>query len=394
MTITASSLASRAYECVEEPERWQIFLEQYAAAVGAASAILISHDTDQHVTKVVAAVDVDLPFQRRYGSEYANRDPYLKRVLAQAHLGVVIPGHAVCPEEELERTEYYQEYLRPQNIFHSLGALFPAGGGLVNIGATRARGQERFGDLEAQAAQQLIPHVQRSLDLSRKLRVADRSIAAADALYRLELPLVVFDRQGTALFANAAAEELFRQQDGLQLRNGKLRAERSAESAALDYLLTSALVAAERGSPAAEAGVRVTRKSMRRSYAVSVYPMPGRSAAGAAARAIALIADLDSAAKSEPQRLASLFGLTPAEARVAQQVCSGQTLKEASDTLHVSIETVRTHIKRAMSKTGVRRQAELVRLLLTVSTTAAFRPQTTIPERITRPGDDIPHGKH
>jgi DNA-binding CsgD family transcriptional regulator len=43
----------------------------------------------------------------------------------------------------------------------------------------------------------------------------------------------------------------------------------------------------------------------------------------------------------------------------------GRSLDEASEELHVSISTVRTHLKRIFSKTGTSRQGELVKLLLT-----------------------------
>jgi DNA-binding CsgD family transcriptional regulator len=56
-------------------------------------------------------------------------------------------------------------------------------------------------------------------------------------------------------------------------------------------------------------------------------------------------------------RLADLrrpFGLTATEARVAEQLLSGRTAEETALSLHVSLETVRTHIKRTYGKLGVR----------------------------------------
>ncbi|MGX5829985.1 LuxR C-terminal-related transcriptional regulator [Mesorhizobium sp. 43Arga] len=58
----------------------------------------------------------------------------------------------------------------------------------------------------------------------------------------------------------------------------------------------------------------------------------------------------------------ALFGLTPAEARVFEQIVAGRTVAEASDALNVEHSTVRTHLLRLFEKTGVRRQTELVRL--------------------------------
>jgi DNA-binding CsgD family transcriptional regulator len=49
---------------------------------------------------------------------------------------------------------------------------------------------------------------------------------------------------------------------------------------------------------------------------------------------------------------------------VAGELVAGRTLAQTSRRLGIRPETARTHLKRVFSKTGVSRQAELVRLLL------------------------------
>jgi len=60
-----------------------------------------------------------------------------------------------------------------------------------------------------------------------------------------------------------------------------------------------------------------------------------------------------------------LFGLTPAESRLAGILMKGKSLAQAAEELDSSIATVRTHLKRIFSKTGTCRQPQLVYLLLT-----------------------------
>ena len=59
------------------------------------------------------------------------------------------------------------------------------------------------------------------------------------------------------------------------------------------------------------------------------------------------------------------FGLTPAEARLALQLIAGETLRGAAVKLNISYETARTELKNIFNKTGTRRQAELVIVLVT-----------------------------
>jgi len=62
--------------------------------------------------------------------------------------------------------------------------------------------------------------------------------------------------------------------------------------------------------------------------------------------------------------LASLLLLTQAEAKVAHALTVGHSTAEIAARMGVQVNTVQTHIKRALQKTGLRRQTELVSLIL------------------------------
>ena len=64
------------------------------------------------------------------------------------------------------------------------------------------------------------------------------------------------------------------------------------------------------------------------------------------------------------RQLRDQFGLTTAEATFALEIIQGQGLKACAKRLKISEPTARTHLQRIFEKTGTRRQAELVRLVL------------------------------
>lgn len=66
----------------------------------------------------------------------------------------------------------------------------------------------------------------------------------------------------------------------------------------------------------------------------------------------------------EPNVVARLLCLTKAEARLAVALVNGMTATEYSALHNLSINTVYSQIKSMLAKTGVRRQAELVKLVL------------------------------
>ncbi|MBK9361639.1 MAG: helix-turn-helix transcriptional regulator [Rubrivivax sp.] len=66
----------------------------------------------------------------------------------------------------------------------------------------------------------------------------------------------------------------------------------------------------------------------------------------------------------DQQALREMFALTPSEAGVAAGLCDGLAPADLAARLGVQVNTVQAHIKRALAKTGCRRQVELVALLL------------------------------
>jgi len=63
------------------------------------------------------------------------------------------------------------------------------------------------------------------------------------------------------------------------------------------------------------------------------------------------------------QRVADLFGLSPAEVRVLALLLEGHAAADIASRTSTSMPTVRTHIRGIFGKTGVTRQVDLVRLL-------------------------------
>ena len=66
----------------------------------------------------------------------------------------------------------------------------------------------------------------------------------------------------------------------------------------------------------------------------------------------------------DPIIAAEAYNLTPAEARVAVALADGQTPAQIAKARSVALSTIKTQIKTAYVKMGIRSQAELVRRLL------------------------------
>jgi DNA-binding CsgD family transcriptional regulator len=76
------------------------------------------------------------------------------------------------------------------------------------------------------------------------------------------------------------------------------------------------------------------------------------------------VSDPDSRSKTAPEVLGHLYDLTPAESRVVALLLEGNSIEGAAERLAIRPLTARTHLKRVFQKTGVTRQSDLVRLVM------------------------------
>ena len=60
----------------------------------------------------------------------------------------------------------------------------------------------------------------------------------------------------------------------------------------------------------------------------------------------------------------STLELTPAETRLAIALFKGQSVETYAKEIGISINTARWHVKQIYAKTGVKRQSELIQMLL------------------------------
>lgn len=89
----------------------------------------------------------------------------------------------------------------------------------------------------------------------------------------------------------------------------------------------------------------------------------------------------DAAAAPGPDPFARIWGLTPAEARLAAALVAGTSPAAFARRHGLTVNTVKSQLRAIFRKTGTHRQAELVRLLLL---TGAIMPAAERPENFTR----------
>lgn len=356
------------YDAAVAPERWPRFLERLSSELGAPALYLVLRFPGEDDPGALFTVGTDPSYDQAYREHYWRKDPW--RPLA--HLlpeGEVASGHRLLPEEELVRTEFYNDWMRPQGHYHPFTALLRQRGGipLASLSGFQPKSAEPLDARQLERLKVLVPHLQRALAIHQRLRETEmRRIGLSEALDRVAGAVIVLDQDGRPLEVNRAAEELLARSDGFHLDRDGPRAATKRETAELRRRVAEAVqTRAQRGGPGGER-LSLGRPSGRPPLQAVVAPM-GREASPVfdrRAEAAIFLSDPELHPRPRPERLRCLHELTPTEAELASQLAGGRRLKDIAKELGVSIHTARAHLKHVFAKTGTRRQADLVRVLL------------------------------
>ena len=272
----------------------------------------------------------------------------------------------ILSEEALLNSEYYRHYLEPAGVFHILGADTVEGDGLVaRLRACRGRREPPFGPRERTLFARVVPHLRRAITVHARLnRIESERDLYAGAVDRLSVATLVLDEEGELISHNGVAAELLEEQDGLALAGGRLTFALRERGEEFRNLFAEVLSQTGADRPALAAAMRISRPSGRPDLGLVIKPVPCSEWSEGPRRLAVFISDPQRKVATSRQIIRQLFDFTNAEAALALLLAQGRSVAEAAEELSVSPHTARAQLKSIFSKTGVGRQAELVRLIV------------------------------
>jgi DNA-binding CsgD family transcriptional regulator/PAS domain-containing protein len=196
----------------------------------------------------------------------------------------------------------------------------------------------------------------------RHAEAANRQIALQSALDLSETGIILIDAAARILFVNGAAEDLLQRGDGISRSHGMLRATNLTD--AVNFQAALSHVSA---NPTTAGSISAPLLTFRRVSEVAIVAslLPARiggpdDAYGAMVYLVDPTINNDQALSP----LCRLYGLSPAETALACRLAAGDTLAAAAEKLHVKEQTARSYLKQIFLKTGVKRQTELIVMML------------------------------
>lgn len=351
-------LAGRFGDAAVDPSLWPDIMEDISAAAGATGAVLLQ--SDARTTDVPRTASVNDMINHYFAAGWHARDIRAERAVPLLMRGekVVIDQDILTPEE-MGRSDYYQEAVLPFRFRWFAGIGFAAGPALwaLVIQRTPAEGPFEYADKHELAKLSL-----RLTETATLSKAVGRAVLSGitDALSLVGQPALAVDRIGLVLEANAKAEQIF--DDAIRVCNRRLVVRDQRAKAALERLVEQLRATPDTAAVAADP-IIVSRRSQR-PLVIRVLPVDGAARSPfLGARALLLLQPLERPTGPDSDVLSKLFGLSPAEARLASVIARGTPPPQAGKELGIAIETVRTQLKAVFAKTETHRQAELVALL-------------------------------
>jgi DNA-binding CsgD family transcriptional regulator len=368
---TLSRLLGSLYDAASDPNRWEPFLQQLAKASRAHAAALVMHQVGPELHAVTASWGLDPEGLSLYERHFGPLDVWVERArqtpTAQASL-----SQELCPMEEFVKTEIYNDFMARFAIEHAMfGVIENTPSRSASVSLFRDRTRPEFNPSDLDILHFLNPHIQRAFKLHFQFaRLQARSAGFEAAMDMHPTGIVFLGTEGQVVLMNRAASAFVSERDGLLASCDRLRAERPAESAFLEKIIREA-TSTLNGKGSSAGGMVLISRRTRPPLQILVGPIRKPPIGSEAAAAIAFVTDPIQRLRPTQDVLRLRFGLTPAECRVALLLSDGHAPRKIATMVGVTDNTVRSQIKSIFSKTGAKRQGELIRLLLNHSALAS-----------------------
>jgi DNA-binding CsgD family transcriptional regulator len=374
-TLRISQLLLDLYSCPTEQGRWSVVLDQLCRALQVRSAViqLLPPAGNGRLRSRWMVRDSRSEAARalhdRYFSDAVNPRMLVKLPPLRAEEGIFRDSDFFAPDDPL-LTDLKQRLAATELGLFLQARVRMSGGEALSLVLHRdANDTHDFSTREERLALDLMPHLRQAVQLTGTLLDARSEVRHLhQTLDNFRLGLLICNEDGSLCWSNEAAEHLLEPGGALWLTTDRRLTTRSRkDTMALRQMIANA---AGDAPDSDDPHLLVLRDNGREALQVRCHGL-GHEASAATqelnpcGRALVMVRDPNSDSSLPPDMLGQLFGLSPAESRLAAALCVGSTLNEYAAQAGVAVGTARYQLKQVMAKTQVSKQSQLVQRLCT-----------------------------
>ncbi len=363
------------YAAVLEERPWQDFVERLCPLLPNGKAFFLFHDSAVSTGALALSAGVDSEAVSDYAAHYSQVNPWMQGATTR-QVGRVVRAESMVPRQQLKMTEFYNGFLRPQELVSGIGVTISRDQHRnCMISILSADADEQVFERATACLQALVPHLNRALNWYRR---SDRMGAAA-TLNRnglgehLRAGILAIGVHRKVQGINNVAGELLRRTPELSIDcTGRFRCVLPAVTDCVDVMLSSCIRQMPAGPPAS---FLLPRRNHALPLRLTIISPPNdrETAFFRGPECILVMEEPVDDVSAAVEEFSALHRLTAAETRIVAGLADGQSLNDIADRSGTSVETVRKQLKHVFVKTGLSRQLDLVRKICFLAATVLRR---------------------
>ena len=306
--------------------------------------------------------------EREYLEDYYPIDERLPRVRQLPDSRLVHVTELYTAEELKTSPTYNEAFSRAHHQDGLHVRLDGPDGCYITWGLCDPVASDGWGTSEIAMIQKLLPHIRQFIRVRQALiRAEARDTTVTALLDNPRIGVLHLDRRGRIMELNDRARSILRRGDELSDRDGVLRARAPANQLCLERLVADALPGS--GAVAVSGSMLLDRSSGLPPLVLHVKPVavPQPDYGARHVAALILIIEPKSQHRIDPGLVARTLGLTPMESRVAVWLAEGKSVREMAEATGHTAGSIYWQLKQIYQKHPISRQAELVRLVLSIT---------------------------
>lgn len=351
-----NALIERIYDASVSDAAWRLVMPEITHFCRARSAVIVVRDRVSGRLSFAHETGMGTEYRNTYLGKFRGKDLRLDDLLRQP-VGTIRTDTMIPHYADYKNSGAYRELYSTLGTEHALGAfLHTDQRRQIGLRVFRSRQDGPFTDREIARYETLLPHLARSMRL-RALQTSHGAPRppAEQALDHLSFGVFSIRDERHVLPLNRTAEAM-RDQDHDALAQFFARfASRATPLWRKD---------GDRDFVADLPEGLLDDPNLKGAHAFLKFPPDGTAGKERGSEAIAFISAPGNAVDAGADTLRGVFGLTDREHVILRDLLSGVAPIDVSKRHRIAYETVRTHLKSVLSKTGTKRQLETVRKAL------------------------------
>jgi DNA-binding CsgD family transcriptional regulator len=368
----SSHIVPEIYEATIDPNHWDYVVTMIAKLTRSKSACLYYKNKELEIASTIA----------QFGLPESERVSFNKQ--CDTLDGMFCSKASKNPEEPVctqfypgsngvmqDDSALYQDWMKPNGMYHVGGAqLVDNDTHKAGIAILRDENSGEWTDGDLRVINEILPHLRRALNIHSEftfLRL--RQDALLKGFDRLVIGLILYDHNVQPVYINPTAEAIIESHPGMQLIDGELILTNPDEDRKLRNIILHAAEIDPDDSWKQSVAIGITHPDIEAPLPLLVTPMHAHMITSdldyEGAKVAVFLSDPNMQQPISVDNLVSVYSLTPSEAQVAISLANGHSIDEIADKSHHSAHTIRSQLKSVFRKTGVSRQSELIKLLLT-----------------------------